>query len=457
MRVRLTRVGRLLAGRLLAGPGTLRGRLALGAVLVTAGCLVALTFGFNIVLSKQLRGGADDLLHTRAAATAAGVDVAADGTLTLTGAVQDRALSRGTWVYEGDTALQRAAADRDDQRRADALAGVGERTVQSGEPDAARFFALPLRVGGRQVGTVVSSVQLDPYDRVADLALVASAVLAALVLGGAYLLTRSLVGRALTPVAEMTEQAARWSASDQERRLGAAQRPRELEALATTLDGVLDRLTAVIRHEQQLSAELSHELRTPLAAIVAEVELLDSRPRSPQEIAAGHASVLAAADRMGRVLESLLTAARVTMTTAPGRCHVLAAVQAAVASVDPPPGSVLVREQAADLMAGVDGALLERALAPVLDNALRYRRELVTVTVGAGPGGPWVRVQDDGPGVPPDLGETAFEPGRRSADSRSGAGLGLALARRLARAGGGDLCLEPALPGASFRLALPAG
>ena len=180
-------------------PRSLRERLALAAVLVTAVALVALTFGFNVVLSSQLRSGADDLLRSRATATAATVDLAADGTVTVRTAPDERMTDAGSWVYSGRTALARAPGDREQQRVADSLTGVGERTVQSREPEAVRFFALPLQVAGRQVGTVVSSVGLDPYQRVEDLAMLASVALVALVLGGAYLLTRTLVGLALTP------------------------------------------------------------------------------------------------------------------------------------------------------------------------------------------------------------------------------------------------------------------
>ena len=359
-----------------------------------------------------------------------------------------------TWVFSGTAPVQRGDGDEQQQARVATLAGVGERTQTLGD-DGERLYALPLRTGGRQVGTVVSTLALEPYERAEDLALVALAALAAVVLVGAYLLSRVLVGRALTPVAVMTEQAARWSATDLERRFGTGSRPLELAALAATLDGVLDRLSASLRHEQQLSAELSHELRTPLAAVVAEVELLEGRPRTPAELAEGHAAVLRSAERMRRVLESLLTAARAGTGGPPGRCEVLPAVEAAVASVDPPPGAVVVHARSASLAAGVDRALLERALAPVLANALRHRRAVVDVEIGSGPGGPWVSVADDGPGVPPELAETAFEPGVQGAGSTGGAGLGLALARRLARAGGGDLRLQPGPPGARFVLDLP--
>jgi len=64
-----------------------------------------------------------------------------------------------------------------------------------------------------------------------------------------------------------------------------------------------------------------------------------------------------------------------------------------------------------------------------------------------------IRVCDDGPGVDPGLGEAAFDPGRRAADEHGGAGLGLALARRLARAPGGDVVLVTG----GFEVRLPLG
>ena len=76
----------------------------------------------------------------------------------------------------------------------------------------------------------------------------------------------------------MTKQAARWSTDDVDHRFGDHRPPAELDELAATLDGLLDRLSAVLRNERQLSAEISHELRTPLARASAEIQLLRQRP-----------------------------------------------------------------------------------------------------------------------------------------------------------------------------------
>ncbi|MFE1961110.1 ATP-binding protein [Streptomyces sp. NPDC059479] len=70
-----------------------------------------------------------------------------------------------------------------------------------------------------------------------------------------------------------------------------------------------------------------------------------------------------------------------------------------------------------------------------------------------------VTVADDGPGVPEEFRDSLFEPGRRATpgDGHDGAGLGLALARRLARAAGGDIALDTGRAGARFTVTLPAG
>jgi len=103
-----------------------------------------------------------------------------------------------------------------------------------------------------------------------------------------------------------------------------------------------------------------------------------------------------------------------------------------------------------------DPEIVRRALAPLLDNARRHAHSSVTVTLDSTPGRARVTVRDDGQGLDPDLGEAAFEPGRRGkGQPDGGAGLGLPLARRLARARGGEVSIC-AGPGGCFMLELPA-
>jgi signal transduction histidine kinase len=109
------------------------------------------------------------------------------------------------------------------------------------------------------------------------------------------------------------------------------------------------------------------------------------------------------------------------------------------------------------LLAGVDREVLERILAPLLDNAGRYARNCVRVEAAARDGGVTVTVADDGPGIPEHARERIFRPGTRAdgVNGHGGAGLGLALSRRLARAVGGEVSAQPSAGGALLRVELP--
>ena len=105
-----------------------------------------------------------------------------------------------------------------------------------------------------------------------------------------------------------------------------------------------------------------------------------------------------------------------------------------------------------------DPGRLERALDNLMRNAVRHAGTAgtVTVRVAAADGCAEVRVRDGGRGVPAPDREAIFLPGvRGSAPEGEGSGLGLAIAREIAEEHGGTLTLDPAGPGASFRLRLP--
>jgi signal transduction histidine kinase len=104
------------------------------------------------------------------------------------------------------------------------------------------------------------------------------------------------------------------------------------------------------------------------------------------------------------------------------------------------------------LVAAVPADVLGRALAPLVDNAARHGRSTVRLSAQREGDRIAVSVEDDGAGVPEEVGDV-FEPGVRDASSE-GAGLGLALARRLARSVGGDAVLVSRAP-AVFRVVVP--
>jgi len=228
-----------------------------------------------------------------------------------------------------------------------------------------------------------------------------------------------------------------------------------LEAEALRRDDLVK--TAVIR-------SVSHDLRTPLATMQAAVDALgpDGAPLGRDEQRELLATVRRELARLERYVENVLDLSRLeagAATPSPALWTVDALAVHALAGI---PGAERVELELDDHLPPVriDAAQIERALANVLENALRFSPADSTVNVRAETGGAEVivRIEDSGPGVPTADASAIFEPFRRSTRSR-GAGLGLAIARGFVEANGGRLWVEPSRGGgggASFALALPA-
>jgi signal transduction histidine kinase len=457
-------------------PRTLRGRLSLVALTTATLLMTILTVVFNTVVREHLRHQADDEQHTRAAAVAMTVDTRHSPVRVLE-TPNDGLLDTNVWIYAGPRLLEHPSAAGGTSpltHAAGLLAARGGRhctTLQSHGPLrlCAQRADSPDGAGNagsdRSAATIVTALNLSPYRSSAETLLLASLVLDAAMLLCTYVLTRLAVGRALRPVGAMTDQATRWSAVASEERFGSVSRPTELARLGTSLDALLDRIRTLLRHEQQLTRELSHELRNPLARIIAELDWWGARPRSAAETRASHAAITDAAQSMRTICDTLLDDARGTASAASRTAVVLPTLRQVTERLDSP-GHVRVSltigagGEEPLLAAGVPPALLERIVSPLLVNALRYARSGVVIAVSRQADGVRIAISDDGPGVPPPFVPLLFQPGRRAdpGDGHDGAGLGLPLARRLARSAGGDVTYDAGhTPGARFVIALPAG
>jgi signal transduction histidine kinase len=238
------------------------------------------------------------------------------------------------------------------------------------------------------------------------------------------------IGGALEPVSEMAAAAEGWSATDLERRFDLGPPRDELTRLAATLDGLLTRIAASRRHEQRFADDVAHELRTPLASLRAQAEL------------AGVPALIEETERLSRTVDTLLELGRRELDPSAYAVDLLAI------ATDVP--DVQITATAGLPAAEGEPEILRRALAPLVENARRHARRGVRLELASGHGRVWIKVRDDGPGLDPELGERAFEPGEGD-----GTGLGLPLARRLARACGGDVHIGTG-PGGCFVLELPA-
>lgn len=444
-------------------PQGLRSRLLVVVILGALATLTVLTAGFNAVLARRLSADADALLRARTTTQLA--TLSEEGRLHLGEAPDAAAVDAQTWVYDGVRAIERPRVGPVNQRAADRLAGGPRQSVTVTGTDT-RLHAVPLTHAGRRVGTLVSGLSLAPYQRTKRTALIASLVLAALMLIVIGLAARWVIDRALRPVARMTASAAEWGHHDLDRRFGLGPARDELTELAATFDGLLDRVAASLRHEQRLTAEISHELRTPLSRILAQADLALRRQRSSSDYRDALEQIRRSGAQLRGTIDALLSAARADgsgerqVTSADALAQAVAAAWRPLAEEHDI--ALEVRAPKVGTLVGVESQLAERALAPLVDNGCRYARTRLSVTVERCDGHVDFVVEDDGPGVEAADRERIFEPGEHGADGARrhgqpvGAGLGLALARRLAHAAGGDVLSEPADRGARFRLRLPA-
>ncbi|WP_446040578.1 ATP-binding protein [Streptomyces sp. SID1121] len=247
---------------------------------------------------------------------------------------------------------------------------------------------------------------------------------------------------------------------------------RVLAAFAAQAAVVLDRqrLVGEAEHARALAegnrirtallAAVSHDLRTPLAGIKASVTSLrsDDVEWSEEDRAELLEGIENGADRLDHLVGNLLDMSRLqtgTVTPLIREIDLDEVVPMALGGV--PDGSVVLDVPESLPMVAVDPGLLERAVANIVENAVKYSPYGQPVTVAASTLGTRVevRVVDSGPGVPDDAKDRIFEPFQRHGDAPRGAGvgLGLAVARGFAEAMGGTLAAEDT-PGGGMTMVL---
>jgi signal transduction histidine kinase len=436
---------------------TVRRRLLLIVLAALAVALGLGTLGFNLIFENATSTSADSLLRDQALEQAQILTVH-DGTLVVPRVTAEG----GIWVFDrAGKAVERPRERSPADAAAEALAGGPARFLSVSGTDT-RLYAHPVVRARNRLGTVIASLSVRPYEEAESRALLGSLALALAMLALVGVAVWWLLRSALRPVAQMTEQAAVWSERDLDRRFALGPPHDELTQLAATLDALLDRLAASLRHERLFSAELSHELKTPLARVIAEAEVTLMREREAPEYREALERTLESARQVERIVETLVQAARQESDAVSGTAD---AYEVAVDAADAL--AALARERSVDLLTeeppgpvrlGVDGQLAERVLQPVLENACRYGRSRAQVRIVRDGSKVLYLVEDDGPGVEAGEREAIFEPGVRGARAHDGgAGLGLALARRLARTASGDVVASGnGSGGGSFVVTLPA-
>jgi heavy metal sensor kinase len=278
-----------------------------------------------------------------------------------------------------------------------------------------------------------------------------------------------LAGRALAPVAKMTEEARSITAEHLDMRLRLPGPDDELGRLAATFNDLFARLERSFEQMRRFTADASHELRTPLTVIrsVGEVGLREHQDEAGYREIIG--TMLEEADRLSLLTATLLELTRAEGGQGPVRRDALdlcksvreAAAFLGVLAEERQVGLALELPAAAPTVLG-DRTVLHQALVNVLDNAVKHSPAGATVTVAVRTRSDRaeVSVADHGPGIAPEHREHVFERFYRADASRNsktgGFGLGLAIARWAVEVHGGRITLESEPGrGSVFRIRLP--
>jgi signal transduction histidine kinase len=252
---------------------------------------------------------------------------------------------------------------------------------------------------------------------------------------------RVLAAKALRPVRDITRAAQGIGEEDLGRRLGADGPADELTELARTLDGMLDRIQAAVQAQSDFAGHASHELRTPLSVIRAEIDAcLDRADTSPAEWRRSAEATRRNVERSERLVQQLLLLARARAR--PAVTHRVDLAETAQSLLDDLPAERQVRCRLSAAVTEGDPALLEAAVANLLENAVLYN-----VTAGAVELCSWtdhgqacLTVGNDGPSVDVRDVERLFEPFVRGRQGDvPGTGIGLAIVHGIVRAHGGTV------------------
>ncbi len=309
-------------------------------------------------------------------------------------------------------------------------------------------------VSTRDFQVTVAADDSVKYSRLTGaLAVIGALALAAVTVAVALAI---LQARRLTrPLEELASAADRLGLGDS-RPLGRRYGVAELDRLAEGLDSSARRITDLISAERDFSADASHQLRTPLTALSMRLEEMIAAADDPEVVLAEGAAALAQTERLAEVVTQLLGRTRRAARGVPSLLPIDDVIAQQIIEWDPAfrrANRKLEVTGEKGLTAYVPPGALAQIIATLLDNALVHGAGTVAIRTSRTAKSVVVEVRDEGKGVPHELVPRIFE--RNVSGRPGGTGLGLALARDIATAEGGNVVLVRPHP-AVFAVFLPS-
>jgi two-component system heavy metal sensor histidine kinase CusS len=331
-----------------------------------------------------------------------------------------------------------------------------------------RFYVMSAKAPEGYLQTAVYSRRFDRHIAfIADGFFVAIPIALVVTVGLGWLLARV----SLRPIKRINATAQRISVTNLDAAVPTTGSGDELDQLASTLNGMLERIRASVGRIRRFYADAAHELRTPLAAIRSQIEVTLEKARTHEEYERVLGQLLHEVDRLAAGADAMLRLAQSEAGLDPemsGELDIGQLLAEVVDFFDPlaAEADVKLELHVDDGMTPVvgDAGWLHQLFANLVHNAVKFTPAGGSISVVAKAGrdsaGAVVEVHDTGVGIQPDRLPGIFERFSKEDASRSeeGFGLGLSLAREIARAHGGSIAVESeAGVGSTFRVTLPVG
>lgn len=315
-------------------------------------------------------------------------------------------------------------------------------------------------------GVVNENAKETTLTRITKLSLLLLPLLAVCAIVGGYI----LAGRLLRPIREIGAAAEKISGGDDlAARIEIGEGKDELHRLADTFNNMFERLERSFEAEKQFTSDISHELRTPVTAALAQSEFALEEDCSPEEYRKALEVIRRQCLRMKSILEEMLSFSRLERMEKLADAEKvdfseLAAFVCQEQALRKENGITLKSDIESGVFVNGSYGLLTSLLENLISNAYRYGKENGSINVSLKSDGKtaFLSVADDGIGVPAEIQDKIFlrfyraDQARTSGDSRYGVGLGLPMAKQIAKLHSGSLSLESEEgKGSTFTLSVP--